>query len=482
MAAESLKFNMFEMFANRKRELDVGETTGRESVSLMGSGNPVIEYRESVFMPYVEIVAKIIDTGNTLPAKDGTNAGVGLLEAGLAQGTETILFSIEDAQGHKIDLTNKYDLRLASVTGESQSFKREVFTLTIVSAEAFNNTLVENSCTGQYSGSISTIVTALLKDNLKSPKQAINPKAKIPDQMMDDSLNEYHAWGNDDYPFELILKLQQLAIPNIAVNKNNTTESALGNTAGYLFWQTSEGYNFRSLDSLFKTKNNNTQMDNDKPIRKYVENSRGDDYLPPGFDAKILWSHMETNNDALGQFESGGWSSQILYYDTVTKKYVNKSLASKDTGNGVSGGKHLPQINPDFLDSEDDPLPTLITYQDAAVGQTVIGDDNVETQVEKTEVPQYSVQDTLIQSQENYRQKMTVAMNIVIDADLSLHAGDLIKCDFQQLSTKKTTIGSKDRKSGIYMIADLCHYGEVGNSFTGLHLVRDAYGVKSSSS
>ena len=32
------------------------------------------------------------------------------------------------------------------------------------------------------------------------------------------------------------------------------------------------------------------------------------------------------------------------------------------------------------------------------------------------------------------------------------------------------------------MIADLCHYGEVGNSFTGLHLVRDAYGVKSSSS
>ena len=57
MAAESLKFNMFEIFANRKRKIDdedsSGETTGRESVSLMGSGNPVIEYRESVFMPYV---------------------------------------------------------------------------------------------------------------------------------------------------------------------------------------------------------------------------------------------------------------------------------------------------------------------------------------------------------------------------------------------------------------------------------------------
>ena len=479
MAAESLKFDMFEMYSN------VDDSV---SVSLMGSGNPVIEYRESVFMPYVEIVAQIIDTGNTLPADDGTNAGIGLLEAGLGQGTETILFSIEDAQGHKIDLTNKYDLRLASVTSESQSFKREVFTLTIASAEAFNNTLVENRCTGQYSGSISTIVTALLKDNLKSPKQALNPKARQLSIEVDDgggsneSLNEYHAWGNDDYPFELILKLQQLAIPNIEVNKNNKTESALGNTAGYLFWQTSEGYNFRSLDSLFKTEEGNTKMHNGKPIRKYVENSRGDDYLPPGFDAKILWSNMPQNVDALNQFETGAWSSQIMYYDTVTKKYINKSLASKDTGNGVSAGKHLPQINPDYVDSDNDPLPTLITYRDAAVGQTVIGDDDVETQVEKTDEPQYSVQDTLIQSQQNYRQKMTVSMDIVIDADLSLHAGDLIECDFQQLSTKPTTIGSIDRKSGIYMIADLCHYGEVGNSFTGLHLVRDSYGVKSSSS
>ena len=69
MAAESLKFNMFEMYSN------VDDSV---SVSLMGSGNPVIEYRESVFMPYVEIVAHIIDTGNTLPADNGADEGIGL--------------------------------------------------------------------------------------------------------------------------------------------------------------------------------------------------------------------------------------------------------------------------------------------------------------------------------------------------------------------------------------------------------------------
>ena len=463
MAAESLKFNMFEMYSN------VDDSV---SVSLMGSGNPVIEYRESVFMPYVEIVAHIIDTGNTLPADDGADEGIGLLDAGLAQGTETILFSIEDEQGHKIDLTNKYDLRVASVTGASQSFKKEVFTLTIVSTEAFNNTLVENRCTGQYSGAIEDIVRALLKDNLKSPKQALNPKAqKI---RVDETLNEYHSWGNEDYPFELILKLQQLSIPNIAVNKTNKTEGAKGNTAGFLFWQTSEGYHFRSLDKLFDTQGKN--------IRRYIENSRGDDYLPPSFDAKILWSNMEKNVNALDQFENGAWSSIIQVFNAQTKEFPTTSLASKDTGNGISAGKHLPQINPDYLDSGGDPLPTIVKYDEAQVGGTIIGNDDTETQIEKRDVPAYSVEDTQLQAHQNYTQKMTVAMDIVIDADLSLHAGDLIFCEFPQLSTKKTTIGSRDRKSGIYMIADLCHYGEVGNSFTGLHLVRDAYGVKSSSS
>ena len=463
MAAESLKFNMFEMYSTVDPNV---------SVSLMGSGNPVIEYRESVFMPYVEIVAHIIDTGNTLPADDGAQEGIGLLDAGLAQGTETILFSIQDEQGHKIDLTNKYDLRVASVTGASQSFKKEVFKLTIVSTEAFNNTLVDNRCTGQYSGKISDIVRALLKDNLKSPKQALNPKAqKI---MVDESLNEYHAWGNEDYPFELILKLQQLAIPNIVVTKKNKTESAQGNTAGFLFWQTSEGYQFRSLDKLFDTEG--------KTIRRYIENSRGDDYLPPSFDAKILWSNMPKNVDALGQFETGAWSSIIQVFNPLTKTYPTTSLTSAGTGNGISAGKHLPHINPEYIDDDGDLLPTKVQYNEDQVGGTIIGNDDTETQVEKDDVENYSVAETVLQAHHNYTQKMTVSMDIVIDADLSLHAGDLIFCEFPQLSTKKTTIGSIDRKSGIYMIADLCHYGEVGNSFTGLHLVRDAYGVKSSSS
>ena len=97
---------------------------------------------------------------------------------------------------------------------------------------------------------------------------------------------------------------------------------------------------------------------------------------------------------------------------------------------------------------------------------------------EKYQEINYNVEDIIQQAQQNYRQKMNTSAEIVIEADLSLSAGDLIFCEFPELSTKVTPIGSRTRKSGIYMIADLCHYGDVGNSFTGLHLVRDSYGVK----
>ena len=84
---------------------------------------------------------------------------------------------------------------------------------------------------------------------------------------------------------------------------------------------------------------------------------------------------------------------------------------------------------------------------------------------------------TSLQSLQNYRQKFSSSLNIVIDADLSLNAGDLVFCKFPETSQKTVCQGSP-KDSGIYMIADLCHYSTPTQAFTGLNLVRDSYGVK----
>ena len=449
MTIKSLQFNKFEMKSN----------TDDTTVDLRGSGTPIIEYRESIFMPYVEITAYIIDTGNTLPADDGADSGVGLLDAGLAQGTETILFNIEDEFGNRINFTRNDDLRVASVIGNEQGFSSNSFQLKIVSKEAFDNTLLKNRCNNKFSGRISDIARAIIRENLKSPKwQSMNT---------DETLNDYHAWGEDRTPFEMLLDMQLLAIPNIQTSKGKT---ARGNTAGYLFWQTATGYQFKSLDKLFDL--------TDKTVPRYIENSKGDESLPFGYDGKILWSNMSKSVDALAQFESGAWSSEIHVFNDVEKTYQVKTLQSDGKGNGITAGRHLPKINSDYLDDDGKPLPTAKKNVRQAVGQTVQGVDSLKQQVEKFNKINYNVEDIIDQSNQNYRQKMSTSAEIVIAADFSLNAGDLIYCEFPELSTKVTTIGSRTRKSGIYMIADLCHYGDRGNSFTGLHLVRDSYGVK----
>lgn len=449
MTTPALQFNKFEMKSN------VSDRT----VDLRGNGNPIIHYRESVFMPYIEITAYIVDTGNTLPADDGTDAGVGLLDDGFAQGTETILFNIEDEKGNKINLSRDTDLRVSSVIGDYQAFKNNSFQLKIVSKEAFDNTLLQNRCNQKFSGKISSIARAIIKENLKSPKAS--------SMNVDETLDDYHAWGQDRTPFEMLLDIQQLAIPNIQTSKGKT---AKGNTAGYLFFQTSHGYQFRSLDKLYDTTG--------RTIRRYIENSKADESVPVGYDDKILWSNISKSVDALQQFETGAWSSQIHVFNEVAKTYEVKNLTSSGKGNGITAGRHLPKINTDYLDDNGEPLPTNKENVRQSAGQTVMGFDTLEKQVEKYQEINYNVEDIIQQAQQNYRQKMNTSAEIVIAADLSLSAGDLIYCEFPELSTKVTTVGSSTRKSGIYMIADLCHYGEVGNSFTGLHLVRDAYGAK----
>ena len=464
MHDRAFKFNKFEIKSN------VDDTT----VDLR-SGTPRFEYRESIFMPYVELTAYIIDSGNTVPADDGTDAGVGLLDGGLGQGTETIKFKIEDEMGNKIDFGGDNDLRVASINSDYQGFKNESFAMKIVSKEAFDNTLLKNRCTTEnykqikFSGKISDVARSIVDVVLESPKaQKMNS---------DETLNEFHSWGQNVTPFEMLLELQQLAIPNTQTSKGKT---AKGNTAGYLFFETATGYQFRSLDGLmFSKKVSGGHIDmNGNIIRRYLENNRGDENLPASFDGKILWSNMSRSVDALHQFETGGYAGEIMVFNEVTKELPTKTLQSEGTGNGIIAGRKLPTLNKDYLDSNGQALPTVQRIVRQAVGQNHIGNDSLETQIEKTDVINYNNEDIILQAQQNYHQKMEMSAEIIIDADLSLNAGDLIFCEFPELSTKVTTIGSRTRKSGIYMIADLCHYGDKANSFTGLHLVRGSFGVK----
>ena len=183
---QSLKFNFFEIKSNINPEetIDLRAGTGR------------IEYRESVFSPYIEVTGYLADTGNTVPDKDEDGEAVGLLDGEFGTGTEEVVFEIEDMKGNKVSLANEdgLDLRLASVLSSKQSFQNQTFFITAVGKEAFDNTLVRNRCRRQYSGKISTLVNTIFKGDLKSPNTID----------IDPTMNTYHEWGNERYPFDMI--------------------------------------------------------------------------------------------------------------------------------------------------------------------------------------------------------------------------------------------------------------------------------------
>ena len=82
-------------------------------------------------------------------------------------------------------------------------------------------------------GKISDIVPSIVSNDLGSSKPVY----------IDETHNSYFNFGKDIAPFNKILELQGLSIP-----AGMNTKSA-----GYLFWETSEGYHFKSLDKLFST-------------------------------------------------------------------------------------------------------------------------------------------------------------------------------------------------------------------------------------
>ena len=88
---QSLKVNYFQIKSN----------ITDETIDLR-AGTPIIEYRESIFSPYIELTAQLVDVGNTVKVEGSSDEGVGLLDAEIGEGTEEIIFEIQDNKGNKV--------------------------------------------------------------------------------------------------------------------------------------------------------------------------------------------------------------------------------------------------------------------------------------------------------------------------------------------------------------------------------------------
>ena len=404
------------------------------------AGVPVLEYRESALCPYITIDIAIIDSGTAIQSNDGSKGTIGILESIKLQGTEKFKFKIADDFGNIIDLSKDTDLRVAKTVFASKSVKESSVLIRVVSKEAYDNTLIKNRLTDTYYGFGNEIVRAAL-DSMGTEKE----------YFFDTTDKRLQFNGDKRYPFEMCLDVQKVS-----------SSPQVRESAGFLFWETSKGYNFRSLDNMFNTTG--------KEIKKFEETGFADAQVSEGFNGKILKSNFIRISDMLHQFEEGAYSTQLELFDPVAMT-LNSSQRDTETepDDRIIAGTQMPVVNEDLRDEA-----TVDLFRQNDDGQTVIPGQDLQ---DNNLVTKFDIKSVSTQALQNYRQKFSSSLNIVIDADLSLSAGDLVFCKFPETSQKKTQTRS-NKDSGIYMIADLCHYSTPTQAFTGLNLVRDSYGVK----
>jgi hypothetical protein len=410
---------------------EISSNSGGDSFDVR-AGAPRIEYRESMIDNTIRLTAAIVDTGQSSSS---------VSEALKLQGGEKVLFKYTDAAGNVLDFSDENALRLSNKSLEIRSFKSSSFIAQVVSKEFLDNKLLKNRVTKRYSGKISQTVESILRDDLKTDK----------DLDISETLNTFSDFGLRKEPFDVILQLQQISIPTVG-----------GKTAGFFFWQTSKGFHFKSADEIF----------NGTPIKTYVYNFKSErEEVPVGYDDKILDANYVRVADVEKQLDNNAFGTVTETFNPSNLEFAKETPLLAEGAGKILAGNDLPNYS-DYTGEATDFFATPIS-----VGNAFGTGDSLEQQLEKSKIENVNIKETLGQAIQNYRQRLNFMIEVKIPGDFSLKAGDIIRCDLPELSSK-TTPELSPLDSGIYMILELCHYISPTQTYTGLVLVRDSFGVK----
>ena len=430
------------------------ESADKSKTVDISAGVVAFTYFENIFSPYLTARAIVTNTGGSVVGDDGKLQSV---YNGLPlRGGERVLIKIASNSNNNtgLDFAKRPSdyFYVASVTNVLIDEGTETFTLNLVSREAITNETVRVGKKFPTSQKISDSVKDILKNYLKVDK--INE--------IEETQNPYGFIGNMKKPFTLLTWLASKSVSG----KSKTGEDS---SAGYVFYETKDGFNFKSIDNLMEQ----------KPYSKtffYTPGVISSDN--PKKDFKITKYFINRNQDLIGKLERGAYSSYRYYINPVSFK-PSISVFKSDDYVGKASNLGDKQVSLPKIDSNSDrtlgDLPTRIFVGMLDVGtvEKDASDKGWNNSVERNADPAK----IHAQSMMRYNQIFTQVVEIQIPLNTSLNAGSIVRCEFPQLATTKRKTTDPET-SGLYMIKELAHYFDGKGSYSQLKLVRDTYGRK----
>ena len=389
-------------------------------------------YYESVLQDTIRSEVVFADTGNSVDNKS-------VLEGLPLVGTEDVELEFKDNN----DTTLKINLNVNKVTQVNEESTASMIKLDLVSEEFLRNESGSSRLNVRFDGKISDHIRRILTDFLKTEKKLD----------IEETNNNYNFIGNNRKPYYVMNWLSKASIPTVAGEK--------GKTGGFFFFETSKGFNFKSIDGLFKQKQK----------RSLIYNLTTG--LPAGYDTKVLDFQGDNPIPAQEKFKMGAYGTRLVVFDPFNCFYEVIEQTANDTKDGTElAAKDLPKLNDKF---ESDSKFTRTTYRLIDTGTLPSG--TTQQQIDKSTEQNFELQKIMNQTLRRYNQLFTGMQTVTIPGDFNLHAGDVVFLDTPGLRAEKKDDLNKEY-GGLYIIADLCHYISPEETYTKLNLVRDSFGRK----
>ena len=410
-------------------------------------------YFENIFSPYITARAVVVNTGNTVEDDKGIPQSI---YNGLPlRGGERVIIKIAANSKNNIGLDFADDSEryfyVSSITNVLISPESESFVLNLCSREALSNQTARVGKKFPSSQKISDSVKDIIKNYLKTPNK-IN--------QIDDTQNQYGFIGNMKKPFTIITWLASKSVSKVGKRDSS---------AGFLFFENQNGFNFKSIDNL---------MSQEPYPETFAYTPAIIDIADPRKDFKILEYTLDRNQDLLGKLERGAYASERYYINPVSfKPNTNRVFKKNNYISSVStlGDKlmSLFSFNDGGKDIGELPSRIFTAMLDVGTIERDADDKGWDTPATRNADPAR----IHAQSMMRYNQLFTQSLDLLIPSNTALTAGTVIRCEFPRIDKAKRKEPDPE-SSGLYMIKELCHYFDGKGSYTKLKVVRDTYGRK----
>ena len=417
------------------------------------------EYFESIFSPIVTGNLSFIDTGY------GTNQGT-ITNALQISGNEEVAILINHPSGSlDFDDTTQH-FRVSRIHDLGTNDQAKLTGYSLVSKHEKKNKIT--SVDGAYKNNIRNSLQDILTNKLGVPISKLN---------LENTQNSLNFKGSGRTPFDIALFLAPRSRP-------------VKGAAGFVFYETASGLNFRAVNSLIKT----------TPVGHYTSKGVSAGGENQHSSCRII-KHVFIKKLDISEMEnSGQFRNRTSYFNPITQQITTDSfdygtiVDFDNLGSETSweqsfnlkssfSGDILLDYNKDL-----DNIPTFYKFFDpgnnaSAPFQSVF-DSNQTVSAECNKVIQELNNDPRLyqaMSIMRYQSLFSEIVDIVIPCNLFLRAGHVIYCEFPKHSGTITSASPNDEwESGKYLIMHLSHkfnqHGDTG-SLTHLRVVRDTRGM-----